>query len=206
MSQPLGDTTHDMFWQQVLRWLSADTPGRVSASVPSQMLFDDGSVHLSAEVRDKDYMPATDAHVEAHVIGPNGISAMVEMTPAPDTPGTFTADWNAAQPGSYVAEITAQRGADELGRDVLSFNRVDGVAENFHTEQNRPLLENLAAQTGGTYWRPEDLPKLAAQIPYSQAGITIRETKELWNLPVIFLAILLLRSAEWLLRRRWGVV
>jgi uncharacterized membrane protein len=206
MSQPLGDTTHDMFWQQLLRWLSSDTPGHVFASVPSQTLFDDGKVHLSAEVRDKDYMPATDAHVEAHVIGPNGISAMVDMTPAPDMPGTFEADWTAEQPGSYVAEVTAQRGTDELGRDVLSFNRVDGVAENFHTEQNRALLENLAAQTGGTYWRPEELSKLAAQIPFSEAGITIRETKELWDLPVIFLAILMLRSAEWLLRRKWGIV
>jgi len=206
MSQPLGDTTHDMFWQQLLRWLVSDTPGHVSASVPSQMLFDDGKVRLSAEVRDKDYMPASDARVEAHVIGPNGISAMVEMTPVPDTPGAFQADWTAEQPGSYVAEVTARHGDDELGRDVLSFNRIDGVAENFHTEQNRPLLENLATQTGGSYWRPEDLPKLAAQIPYSEAGITIRETKELWDLPIIFLAILLLRSAEWLLRRRWGVV
>ncbi len=170
------------------------------------MLFDDGKVRLSAEVRDKDYMPATDPRVQAHVIGPNGISAMVDMTPVADTPGTFEADWTAAQPGSYVAEVTAQRGQDELGRDVLSFDRVDGQAENFHTEQNRPLLENLAAQTGGSYWRPQDLPKLAAQIPFSEAGITIRETKELWDLPAIFLAILLLRAAEWLLRRKWGIV
>ena len=70
MSQPLGDTTHDMFWQQLLRWLVSDTPGHVVASVPRQMLFDDGRVQLSADVRDKDYQPAADAHVEAHILGP----------------------------------------------------------------------------------------------------------------------------------------
>ncbi len=70
MSQAVGDTTHKMFWQQLLRWLASDTPGRVVASVPSQMLFDDGKVRLSAEVRDKDYLPATEARVEAHIIGP----------------------------------------------------------------------------------------------------------------------------------------
>jgi hypothetical protein len=171
------------------------------------MLFDDGKVHLSAEVRDKEYLPATDARVEAHIIGPNGILGTAEMTPAADTPGTFEADWTAEKPGTYVAEVTAQSAAgDEIGRDSLSFNREDGVAENFHTEQNRGLLEGLASQTGGTYRRPEDLSKLAAQIPFSEAGITVRETKELWDLPIIFLAILLLRSAEWLLRRRWGIV
>ena len=30
--------------------------------------------------------------------------------------------------------------------------------------------------------------------------------KDLWNMPAVFLLLLLLRSSEWLLRRRWGVV
>jgi hypothetical protein len=34
----------------------------------------------------------------------------------------------------------------------------------------------------------------------------MRQTKELWNMPAIFLLLILLRFSEWLLRRRWGVV
>jgi len=206
MSMPLGDTSHDMFWQQLLRWLVSDTPGRVVASTPNQTLFDDGHIRLFADVRDVDYVPSPDARVEAHIIGPDGITDMVDMTPVPDTPDSFQADWTAEKAGSYVAEVTAQKGNEQLGHDVLSFRRMDGVAENFHTEQNRDLLERLSAQTGGRYWRPEELSKLADQIPYSEGGITMRETKELWDLPVVFLTIILLRSAEWLLRRRWGIV
>jgi hypothetical protein len=206
MSMPLGDTSHQVFWQQLLRWLVADTPGHVVASVPSRTLLDDGHVQLSADVRDEEYQPASDAKVEAHIIGPDGISVTVAMNPVPETPGSFRADWTADKSGSYVAEITAQRGQTELGRDVVTFLRADGVAENFHTEQNRDLLEPLAQQTGGRYWRPQDLGKLADDIPYSEAGITMRETKQLWDLPIVFLAILLARSAEWLLRRRWGIV
>jgi len=206
MSMPLGDTSHEMFWQQLLRWLVADTPGRVVASTSTQTLLDDGRVQLFADVRDREYQPAIDAKVEAHVIGPDGNSTTVEMTPAPDTPGGFRADWTAEKAGSYVAEVTAEKGDDELGRDMVTFQRADGVAENFHSEQNRELLERLSEQTGGRYWRPDGLAKLADEIPYSEAGITMRETKELWNLPAVFLAILLLRSTEWLLRRRWGIV
>ncbi len=206
MSQPLGDPTHDMFWRQLLRWLVTDSPGQVVATVPNQMLFDDGRIHLSAGIRDKSFQPAPDAHVEAHILGPNGTSALVEMSPVPDAPGQFQADWNAEKPGSYVTEVVAQRGDQEVGRDVLTFQRMDGIAENFHTEQNRELLEKLSAQTGGRYWRPEEISKLPAEIPYSDAGITIRETKELWNMPAIFLALILLRFSEWLLRRKWGVV
>jgi uncharacterized membrane protein len=206
MSLPLGDTSHTMFWQQLLRWLVADTPSQVVASVPSQMLFDDGQVRLSADVRDKEYLPAPDASVEAHILGPGGISAAVDMAPVPDAPGTFQADWTADKPGSYLTEITAQRGGQEIGRDVLTFQRMDGVAENFHTAQNRDLLEKLASETGGRYWTPEDLSKLPGEIVYSDAGITVRETKPLWNMPAVFLLILALLFGEWLLRRKWGIV
>ncbi len=206
MSQSLEDQTHEEFWQQLLRWLVTDTPGRVVASVPSQMLLDDGRVRFSAEVRDKNYLPAADAHVEAHILGPGGTAAQIEMTPDPNTPGTFHADWSADQPGSYLTEVTAGRANEEVGRDVLTFARMDGVAENFHTEQNRELLEKLSSQTGGRYWKPQELSKLPSEISYSEAGITVRDTKDLWNMPIVFLLILLLRSSEWLLRRKWGVV
>jgi hypothetical protein len=83
---------------------------------------------------------------------------------------------------------------------------MNGVAENFHTEQNRDLLERLSADTGGRYWRPQQLSRLPSQISYSEAGITVHETKALWNMPVVFLMMLLLTLSEWFLRRRWGVV
>src|SRR5579863_3474152 len=206
MSSPLGDTAHDLFWQQLLRWVVSDTPGHVKASVSSQMLLDNGAVTIAAEVRDQQYNPAADAKVEAHILGPSGVSALVEMTPVPDNPGQFQAAWNAPRPGAYLTEVVANRDAKELGRDVLTFQRIDGVAENFHSEQNRALLERLAAQTGGQYWKPSDLGKLAASIPYSQAGMTVRETKDLWNLPLVFLVLIALRFSEWWLRRRWGIV
>jgi uncharacterized membrane protein len=212
MSSPLGDTAHDLFWQQLLRWLSSDTPGHVAASVPAQMLLDNGAVTLTAEARDQQFNPAPDARVEAHILGPSGVSALVEMTPVPDSPGQFQATWTAPKTGAYLTEITAQRAdpstgtVKELGRDVLTFQRMDGVAENFHTEQNRDLLERLASQTGGQYWKPADLGKLAGSIPFSEAGVTVRQTKDLWDLPLVFLALLLLRFSEWWLRRKWGIV
>jgi uncharacterized membrane protein len=206
MSSPLGDTAHDLFWQQLLRWLVSDTPGHVAASVPAQMLLDNGAVTVTADVRDREFNPAPDAKVEAHILGPSGVSALVEMTPVPDNPGQFQAAWSAPKTGAYLTEVTAQRNGTELGRDVLTFQRMDGVAENFHTEQNRELLERLATQTGGQYWKPADLGKLAAAIPFSEAGVTTRETKDLWDLPLVFLVLLLLRFSEWWLRRKWGIV
>jgi uncharacterized membrane protein len=212
MSSPLGDTAHNLFWQQLQRWLVSDTPGHVTATVPAQVLLDSGAVTLTADVRDQNYNPAADARVEAHILGPSGVSASVEMSPVAGNPGQFQAAWSAPKPGAYLTEVTAQRtdsstGAfKEVGRDVITFQRMDGVAENFQTEQNRELLEGLATQTGGRYWKPSELGKLAGTIPFSEAGVTVRETRDLWDLPLVFLVLLLLRFSEWWLRRAWGIV
>ncbi len=206
MSQPLGDPAHDLFWQQLLRWLVLDSPGQVVVTAANHTLMDDGHIELSANVRDKEYIPAPDAKVTAHLMGPNGISVMLDMTPAADNPGVFHAAWTADKPGSYLAEVTAEKGSEELGSDTFPFERIDGVAENFHTVQNRELLEKLATETGGRYWKPDELSRLPNEISYSDAGISTRDIKELWNMPVVFLWLLLLMAAEWLLRRKWGVV
>jgi len=206
MSLPLGDNTHELFWQQLLRWLVADAPDHVVAAVSEPLLLDAAHEELSAEVRDATYLPAADAHVAARVIGPGGTSSELDLAPAPNAPGRYQAQWTAAAPGLYVAEVTAHRGAEEIGRGTVAFRRLDGVAESFHTGQNRELLEQLAASTGGRYLEPAELPDIARTVPYSQGGITVRQLKELWNMPALFLLMLALKAGEWLLRRAWGVV
>jgi hypothetical protein len=170
------------------------------------VVYDDARMPVQASVKDTNYLPASDASVEAHILGPEGLSASVELEPDPLEAGDYTLNWTAPQPGSYLVEVVARRGQEEAGRDVFTFRREDGVAEDFHVEQNRELLEKLAEETGGRYWRPADLNRLANEIQYSEAGISTRETKDLWNMPVVFLALLALRGAEWLLRRKWGAV
>ena len=88
----------------------------------------------------------------------------------------------------------------------MTIRREDGVAENFHTQQNRELLEKLSSETGGRYYTPQDASKLGKDISYSDAGITVRETRDLWDMPIVFLLLLSLRAGEWLLRRKWGVI
>lgn len=209
MSEPLGDTAHDLFWQQLLRWLIADSPGAVTAAMPVRTLMDTGRAHMSALVRDKQFQPSQDAHVSAHIVGPAGSNAVIDLVPSRDTPGLYEADWTAEKAGTYLAEVTADAAggrAQELGRDVLTFQREDGVAESFHTEANPKLLQQLAAQTGGRAWTANDLKDLPRDISFSQAGISVQNTKELWNMPIVFLVLLGLPIAMWLLRRKWGIV
>jgi len=209
MSEAFGDPSHDLFWQQLLRWLIADSPGPVAASISTRTLMDQGHVQLTAQIRDKQFQPMADAHVTAHIVGPEGTSTLLDLMPSQDTAGQYQTEWTAAKSGAYLAEITAESAGEhpqELGRDVLTFQREDGVAENFHTEQNQSLLQQLALQTGGRYWNPSDLRDLPRDISYSEAGISVRSTEPLWNMPIVFILLLVLPIAEWLLRRKWGGV
>ena len=201
-----ADKTQPAFWQQLFRYLVTDTPGQVVATTPKAVLADNARVPIRVEVRDKEYKPVTNANVQVRFLGPEGASATVQLAPQPMEEGVYATQWSAEKPGSYVAEILAGRDQEALGNDVLSFRREDGVAENFHTSQNRELLEKLSQQTGGRYYTPAEASKLSSEISYSEAGITTRETRDLWDLPVVFLLLLMIRASEWLLRRKWGVV
>jgi uncharacterized membrane protein len=206
MSEALGDPSHNLFWQQLIRWLIADTPGAVSMQTSARTLSDQGHVVITANVHDKQFQPARDAHVSAHIVGPGKNNAVLDMVASQETPGLYTADYTAPDAGSYLTEVTADAGQTELGRDVVTFQREDGVAENFHTEANPKLLEQLAKETGGQAWTTANIATLPRDISYSEAGISVRTTKELWNMPIVFLLLLGLPIAEWLLRRKWGVV
>ncbi|HSP68019.1 MAG TPA: hypothetical protein VLN48_09845 [Bryobacteraceae bacterium] len=206
MLQPVADMSHEMFYRQLLRWVVSDTPRHITGSTPKTLLADESRITLRADVRDKTYLPASDANVEAHITGDGISEQVVNMTPAPLEQGIYSADWTVPQGGSYIVEVVAKRGAEEIGKDTFTFRREDGIAENFHVEQNRELLQKLSSETGGQYYKPGDAQKLGKDINYSQAGITVRETRDLWDLPAIFLLFLGIRAAEWLLRRKWGVI
>jgi hypothetical protein len=206
MLMDVKDQSHEVFWQQLLRWLVTETPAQISASPSQPVLRDDGRIELRADVRDKAYQPLPAATVEARVLGPGGSAALFPLAPDSKQAGIFTSKWNATQKGSYVVEVLAKNGKEEIGRDVFTFLREDGVAENFHAEQNRVLLEGLSRQTGGNYYTPATVKSLPEDIAYSEAGVTTRESKELWNMPALFLLFALSKGGEWILRRRWGAV
>jgi uncharacterized membrane protein len=206
MQQDHTDTTDFAFWKQLMRWLVTETPGQVVTSTPHQVLADDTHVPLRAVVRDKDYDVVPGAIVQATITRPDGALATVDMKPDPLEPGTYTGDYTADKPGAYVTEVTARQDKTELGRDNMTFRREDGVAENFGAAQNKDLLEKLSGDTNGNYYTPSKSKNLPEEIAVSEAGITAHDNLDIWDMPVLFLLVLLIRGGEWLLRRKWGVV
>jgi uncharacterized membrane protein len=200
------DSSHVTFWQQLLRSMVAGVPGPVTVTSDRVIYSDEDRVHLRAEARTQSYEPANNATVVATLTGEDGAPSTIEFHPSAEQEGVYEADLAAEKTGSYRLEVTASRETEVLGRESVVFHREDGVAESFHPEQNRELLQKMAQQTGGKYWDLSEVSKLPSEITYSEAGITARETRDLWDMPVVFLLALALLASEWLLRRKWGTV
>jgi hypothetical protein len=126
------------------------------------------------------------------------------MTPVAGEPGVYQTVYETQHPGMFRFEATATLDEDKLGSAQFAVRREDGVVEHYHTQQNRPLLERLAAATGGKYFALSDLSKLPEAVSFSEAGTVERQVLDLWNMPIVFLLLLALKSAEWLLRLYWG--
>ncbi|MDY6945416.1 MAG: hypothetical protein SXG53_06835 [Pseudomonadota bacterium] len=204
MRMPSEDQSHEMFWRQLMHAIASTAPSRVTVNGERTVYEDERMVRLEAEVRDERFEPISDATVELQVAPERDAAFSQVMQPSGQGDGRYSATIDAASTGLYRIEMNARAGNKEVGSAVTHVLRNDGVAEHFATYQHRDLLERIANVTGGRYWPLSELDGLAGAIPYSKAGIIERQTLDLWNLPIVFLALLALKLGEWLLRLRWG--
>jgi hypothetical protein len=201
MLLPLADQRHELFWRQLLRGLVAEVPEpfTVEARSVGERLM------VSAEAHDASFKPLQDATLTAAAtLGAETVK--IPLQPVLDQPGSFRGEVTLKRAGTYFVDATAQRGGKQIAaaRTVVQHNSSN--AEAFGLRQNRALLAQLARATGGQYWAADRLEGLPDAVRASSAGVTRQELKFLWDVPAVFLSLLLLKSVEWLLRRRWSVV
>ena len=206
MHLPPQDQSHETFWRQLLHALAARAPERVSVASEQSTYDDEREVSFTAEVRNARFEPLDDAAVELMVAPEFGEPYTLAMQPSGQNDGRYRATIDAQSPGVYRASLVARRGNEEVGRATTHVIRANGAAEQFASHQHRAVLERISQMTGGRYWTLDDLVGLAAAIPYSKAGVIERLTLDLWNLPIVFLTLLLLKLSEWALRLKWGRV
>ena len=203
MLLPHEDERYRTFWRQLLHALAAGAPQRSSLTTERKIYDDERRVVVQAELRDEQFKPIDTAAVEVNAIDEQGGSAVMPMQHSSQGEGRYIATVDANATGLYRFEMQARVGDQQLGPAATHVRRNEGVLEHFETYQHRALLERVAHATGGRYWQLDQLADLPEAIRYSKAGILERQTLDLWNLPAVFALLLALKSAEWLLRRRW---
>ncbi|HEY5806804.1 MAG TPA: hypothetical protein VIT67_02490 [Povalibacter sp.] len=204
MRTDASDQRHEIFWRQLAHALADGVPERATLTSKQTVYNDQRQVRLEAQLRNPRFEPINDAHVELFVAPERDAPFTVPMQPSDAGDGRYAATLDAAATGLYRIDMTARTSTGEVESATAYVRRNDGVLEHYGVRQNRAVLERIADTTGGRYWTLDQLDQLAAAIPYSKAGIVERQMLDLWNLPIVFLLLLVLKLSEWLLRLKWG--
>jgi len=201
MSMPLEDMSHETFWRQLARGLVVNSPLPFELSTN----IENEEIRVRAQVRDPDAEENQGLAVSAVVSSEYGPAMTLELLPSSNQPGVYEASFNPVDTGLFSIEAISRVGNTPVS-SVRSAIRYEQNQEAFAIRQNRDLLENLAAVTGGQYWQAQNWDELPEAISYSTAGITEQDIRYLWDAPIIFILLILLKAAEWLLRRRWSTI
>ncbi|MEM9531785.1 MAG: vWA domain-containing protein [Pseudomonadota bacterium] len=210
MSLPLDDQRHETFWRQLLRAVA----GNARQSFRLEVTTEGDQLSVRAELNSPEFEPVTWAAVTAVLTGER--EEEVRLSPVPGAPGAYAARVPLRSAGMHYvqAEVTASTtGPSETPPSALAGAKArtaifhaPGRAEFASMQRNTALLKEIAAATGGRFWEPDALADLPDAVAGSQAGVTERQVLPVWDAPAWLLLLVLLKSTEWLLRRRWSVI
>ena len=204
---PVEDRTHSTFWRQVLRWSLDGVPERLEVAAAPTRVGPGESATLRARLVDQSYLDANDGSVVARVVSPAGDTVEVPLTWTMRGDGIYEGRYVATDAGVYRVEADARRsGEPGLTRaDPAALLVDDFGADVEQPELRTQLLERIAGETGGRYYPLAQAGRLADDVGYTESGVTVRESRDLWDMPIVFLLLVGLLGTEWAYRRRRGL-
>ena len=198
------DRTHEFFWRQAARWLSSTAPDPVAISLPDAPEPGD-ALSVDVDARDAAFAPVTDATVDVTLTAPGGESRPLKLRHADPAGGRYTAAIAPDQPGLYKVHAEARRGTTPLGT-ADRWMYVGGSDREFADPRlNEGFLRRVARNSGGRYVRAAEAARVPAWLEATVPQNAAPERRDLWNEPWAFALVVMLLSAEWILRRRWGL-
>lgn len=206
MMMPASDRSYDTFWRQAVRWLAIAAQDPLNITAPAGAATGD-PLTLRISARSPTFDPLADVSVDVRITAPDGRLQQVRAAAdtAPDAPGRYLAQFRPEQAGVHRVVAEARRGPQSIGTTTAAFLVGGADVEMTDPRLNERLLQQLAMLSRGRMVEPGKtgalVDALRAGVP--AAALSIR--RDLWHTGWSFAALVLLLSAEWLLRRRSGL-
>jgi len=197
------DPTHENFWRQLLRWLVDGVPDSVEARPLTDRVEPGQPVTLTADVVDPRFVELNDANVVAHVTSPGGRTMTVPLQWTGEHNGQYRGTFPTSETGWYQAKVDATRAEKPIGSAVTHIRTAPDDAEYFDAAMHAPLLQRIAKETGGRFYKADAMSSLPDDLKFSGRGVTAVEERELWHMPVLLLSLVAIVCSEWGLRRYW---
>lgn len=201
------DKSFETFWRNLLRYTVDSVRHRVEASAERSFYSTGEPVRIRAEVADEKYLNIGNASVIARITTPSGRAVDVVMSASADAGFEgYAAQFVADEEGIHQVEVTASS-SKQAGLAPAKASFVVGQLNREAREaaQNVELLKRIAAETGGGYYTAAQAADLIDDITHSEGPGTVRETKDLWDMPINFILIIGFAAGEWFIRKRKGL-
>ena len=199
------------FIQQLGRWLIRD-PGlkqvRIMADATEFPLGSEASG--TVQVLQDDYQPATQGTPTARLQTPSGIEQPLPLIPT-QNPGEFAYRFRADDAGLYSLDVQAEIGHTTHEANRLLLQVSNQGDEQQHAAPNHALLQDIAEQTGGTFFALDDpgRPPLSSLVDFFGGQPDYKVLEEYRqrlreSFPVLIFVLTCL-AVEWWWRRRVGL-
>jgi hypothetical protein len=207
----VADRHHQRFWNQVARWIM-DAPYPVQDkhvaldSGPIRYAPDE-SADIRALVRDAQGRLLTRARVEAQLFRGGQRVAVIPLAADEAEGGVYRGRTAPLAEGDYEVRVRVE-GLPESDLKARTAFRVEPEAVNELAELHcdEELLRQMAALSGGEYFREEDAGRLVERLQPLSRGKVVESQTLLWQSGWWFGAVLTLLAVEWVLRKRAGML
>jgi hypothetical protein len=201
-----GDEFYITLWGQMIQRIAMPHllgSKRTQLSADKEQYGTGERVTIYARLYDTTYEPVTDATVKGYYTGAKDDATSrtereVILRPVPEQRGLYK--------GEFIAPPVAgnyQFYVDKPGEpDVkLNFGVAESTIEFGDTAMNETLLRDVAAASGGDFFREETLYKLPDAIRLKTERVGWPVEIELWSTKLFFFLALAVVTAEWILRK-----
>ncbi len=120
--------------------------------------------------------------------------------------GEYRASFTPTEEGLYEVQVEAHKDGEFLGAHSTHFESTELSTEYYDSEMRTDLLTRIADETGGRFYTPQTVETLPEDVSFTESGATVIEERDLWDMPVIFILLLMLIGSEWGYRRYRGLV
>ena len=220
----IGDQFHHKFWGQVIRWAASDKPLTTGNEYvrfgTREPVFRVGrEIEFIARFSELARPLGPDALAGVRLIRrqpgkPEQNYAMVPLVRSTSRPREWVTTFRDLPPGEYAAELIVPDLTDQIdetkGPENQRLRAIFQVAPPDTSEMtelaaNRPLLEDIAARSGGKVFEPEDANELIDHLRQAIATRQVHVEIRLWRSWWTLLLLVVLVTAEWIMRKAVGL-
>lgn len=192
------------FLEKTLRWLVNREDINQVQILPTQKVYNVGeTVLFSGQVFDAFYHPVEGAQIEITVSrGEEKISR--EMVP--ESNGYYTQSFSGLTEGEYRYQIVARQGKSLLGSRRGSIRIMPFYIEYQDIQGNASLLKELAASSGGRYYRVKEFLQKFPGSRFEMRNQMLLSELQIWQYSFWLFVLILLLALEWFFRKKWGLL